>query len=135
MPAAGIVASNGIARFDGNLAVSSLTVQGINAAVASTADMIVSGSLDFGGGVLQGAGTTQIQGDIQELSDTLLPSQAAGIRERLDTRHLFPRGDPRVVLFIDDLDRCPPDKVVEVLEAAQLLVKTRLFVIILARVM
>lgn len=74
----------------------------------------------------------QVQSDIQELSDTLLPSRAPGMRDRKLTDELFPRGDPRVVLFIDDLDRCPPDKVVEVLEAAQLLVKTQLFVIVIA---
>jgi len=45
---------------------------------------------------------------------------------------IFPRGDPRIVLFVDDLDRCPPDKVVEMLEALQLLVKTRLFVVVVA---
>jgi hypothetical protein len=74
----------------------------------------------------------QVQSDIQELSDSLLPSRAPGMRDRKQTDELFPRGDPRVVLFIDDLDRCPPDKVVEVLEAAQLLVKTQLFVIVIA---
>jgi hypothetical protein len=74
----------------------------------------------------------QIQNDIQELSDTLLPAQASGALDRENTDTLFPRGDPRVVLFIDDLDRCPPDKVVEVLEAAQLLVKTQLFVVVIA---
>jgi len=74
----------------------------------------------------------QIQSDIQELSDTLLPAKARGVMVREKTDELFPRGDPRVVLFIDDLDRCPPDKVVEVLEAAQLLVKTHLFVVIIA---
>ncbi len=35
------------------------------------------------------------------------------------------------MLFIDDLDRCPPNKVVETLEALQLLVKTKLFVVVL----
>lgn len=45
---------------------------------------------------------------------------------------LFPRGDSRVYLIIDDIDRCPPDRVVEILEAAQLLVKSNLFVVILA---
>ena len=44
---------------------------------------------------------------------------------------MFPRGKPRIILFIDDLDRCDePDKVVEVLEAMQLLVKTDLFVVV-----
>lgn len=74
----------------------------------------------------------QVQSDIQELSDSLLPKRALGMRDRKSTEKLFSRGDPRVVLFIDDLDRCPPDKVVEVLEAAQLLVKTQLFVIVIA---
>jgi predicted KAP-like P-loop ATPase len=74
----------------------------------------------------------QVQSDIQELSDTLLPSRAKSVDERAKRDKLFPRGDPRVVLLIDDLDRCPPDKVVEVLEAAQLLVKTRLFVVVIA---
>ncbi len=44
----------------------------------------------------------------------------------------FQRGVPRIVLTIDDLDRCPPAKVVEVLEATQLLVKTDLFVVLFA---
>ncbi len=44
----------------------------------------------------------------------------------------FPRGPARIVLFIDDLDRCPPDRVVEVLEAVQLLVKTPLFIAVVA---
>lgn len=74
----------------------------------------------------------QVQRDIQELSDTLLPSRAQGSVDPVKLKKLFPRGDPRVILLIDDLDRCPPDKVVEVLEAAQLLVKTRLFVVVIA---
>jgi len=49
-----------------------------------------------------------------------------------EKRELFPRGDARIFLIIDDIDRCPPAQVVEVLEAAQLLVKTKLFVVILA---
>ncbi|KAK1745632.1 serine/threonine-protein kinase [Skeletonema marinoi] len=64
------------------------------------------------------------------------------VRDRVDLKHIsyamlsnkkrFPRGDPRIVLFIDDLDRCPPKKVVETLEAVQLLVNTKLFVVVLA---
>ncbi len=70
----------------------------------------------------------QVHLDLKELSETLLNS--AG--REIDGQTLFPRGKPRVVLVIDDLDRCPPDRVVEVLEAAQLLVKTELFVVVLA---
>ena len=36
----------------------------------------------------------------------------------------------RVVLYIDDLDRCPPDKVLEVLEAVHLLLALELFVVV-----
>eukprot|EP00979_Chaetoceros_neogracilis_P008598 scaffold1908_cov192-Chaetoceros_neogracile.AAC.3 len=45
---------------------------------------------------------------------------------------MFPRGKPRIILFIDDLDRCEPEKVIDVLEAMQLLVKTDLFVVVAA---
>ena len=38
----------------------------------------------------------------------------------------------RVVIVIDDLDRCPPEKVVSVLEAVHLLFDFRLFVVVLA---
>lgn len=67
----------------------------------------------------------QVQRDLQDLTDSLLAEQNGKDR-------LFPRGQPRIVLIVDDLDRCPPQRVVEVLEAAQLLVKTRLFVIVMA---
>ena len=38
----------------------------------------------------------------------------------------------RIVLYIDDLDRCPPTRVVEVLEAVHLLLAGRLFVVVVA---
>jgi KAP family P-loop domain len=38
----------------------------------------------------------------------------------------------RIILYIDDLDRCPPDKVVEVLEAVHLLLALELFVVVVA---
>lgn len=67
----------------------------------------------------------QVQEDLKEVSDALIPIDGSN-------ETLFPRGDPRVILLIDDLDRCSPDKVVQILEAAQLLVKTRLFVVVIA---
>jgi hypothetical protein len=45
---------------------------------------------------------------------------------------IFPRGDPRIVLIIDNLDRCPPDKVMEMLEALQLLAKMEFFLMVVA---
>lgn len=44
---------------------------------------------------------------------------------------LLPRFS-RIVLYIDDLDRCPPDKVVEVLQAVHLLLCFPLFVVVVA---
>lgn len=67
----------------------------------------------------------QVQQDLRQLSQALLS------RDEEMSKH-FPRGNPRIFLVIDDLDRCPPEAVVQVLEAAQLLVKTELFVVVLA---
>lgn len=41
-------------------------------------------------------------------------------------------GINRVVLYIDDLDRCPPDRVVEVLQAIHLLLAFEMFVVVVA---
>lgn len=77
----------------------------------------------------------RVQQDLKRLSDQLLFDGDASdpeTREGDQNIRLFPRGKPRVVLFIDDLDRCPPAKVVQVLEAVQLLVRTELFISVLA---
>jgi KAP family P-loop domain len=42
------------------------------------------------------------------------------------------RSFQRIILYIDDLDRCPPKKVVEVLQAIHLLLYFRLFVVVVA---
>ena len=68
----------------------------------------------------------QIGRDLEGLSQRLVAQDRAHIRD------LFPRGPARVILYIDDLDRCPPDRVVDVLEAVQLLINTPLFVVVLA---
>jgi hypothetical protein len=44
------------------------------------------------------------------------------------SEHLF----NRIVLYIDDLDRCPPDKVVEVLQAVHLLLSFPAFIVVVA---
>ncbi|MBD2356304.1 hypothetical protein H6G41_16985 [Tolypothrix sp. FACHB-123] len=77
----------------------------------------------------------QVKNDLATITEKLLPPQQKSEKfkehiERLQA--IFPRGPARVVLYIDDLDRCPPNRVVEVLEAVQLLVKTPLFVVVLA---
>jgi len=72
----------------------------------------------------------QVQRDLTELSTSLVVSDEDPHLDK--KRGIFPRGVPRIVLFIDDLDRCPPESVVAVLEAAQLLVKSELFVVVIA---
>lgn len=49
---------------------------------------------------------------------------------RLDEPLTGGRRVERIVLYIDDLDRCPPDKVVDVLEAVHLLLAWPLFVVV-----
>jgi predicted KAP-like P-loop ATPase len=73
----------------------------------------------------------QVRCDLLDLSDrlTTLPKDPETLKS---FKQYFPRGPVRVVLYIDDLDRCPPDRVVEVLETVQLLLKTKLFIVILA---
>ncbi|MGN6258418.1 MAG: P-loop NTPase fold protein [Solirubrobacterales bacterium] len=53
------------------------------------------------------------------------------IEEHADARNGLPRLQ-RIVLYIDDLDRCPADRVVEVLEAIHLLMASELFVVVIA---
>lgn len=80
----------------------------------------------------------QVKNDLLDLSNRLLPASDKTLsnqeyQQKLDDlKVVFPRGPARVVVFVDDLDRCPPDRVVRVLEAVQLLVKTPLFIAVLA---
>jgi polyhydroxyalkanoate synthesis regulator phasin len=77
----------------------------------------------------------QVKEDLLDLSNKLLPPSQYDPRFQGQVENLkkvFPRGPARIVIYIDDLDRCPPDRVVEVLEAIQLLVKTPLFIAVLA---
>ena len=77
----------------------------------------------------------QVKEDLAMLSKRLLPPLSNSKEYTAKIKQLqtvFPRGPARVFLYIDDLDRCPPKTVVEVLEAVQLLVKNPLFIAILA---
>ena len=69
----------------------------------------------------------QVKQDLAALSDRLTDWQ----HNHEELKKFFPRGPARVVLYIDDLDRCPPDRVVEVLESVQLLLNTKLFIVVL----
>ena len=46
-------------------------------------------------------------------------------RARLDNDQEAPNPIDRIVLYIDDLDRCSPRRVVEVLQAVHLHIRTR----------
>jgi hypothetical protein len=76
---------------------------------------------------------TQIRQDFERMA-TLLPRDGSG---RSEVPLKDAAGDPlptidRIVVYIDDLDRCPPHRVVEVLEAVHLLLAVRLFVVVVA---
>ena len=73
-----------------------------------------------------------IQEDLRSLTDNLTVGDPTHDVYYADKISVFPRGPARVVLFIDDLDRCPPEKVVEVLEVVQLLLTTNLFIVVVA---
>lgn len=68
--------------------------------------------------------------DFERLSDLLRQgnSQSSEASERTGTATL-PKID-RIILYIDDLDRCPEDKVVEVLQAVHLLLAFPLFIVV-----
>ncbi|MFB6613677.1 P-loop NTPase fold protein [Streptomyces sp. NPDC056367] len=78
---------------------------------------------------------TRIREDFQRMADLLAraaddssgtPGSAAD-----EAGDELPRID-RIILYIDDLDRCPPQRVVEMLEAVHLLLAVDLFVVVVA---
>lgn len=77
--------------------------------------------------------TSRIHDDFIRMSDLLRRERngpgasAAGS----DSPDELPRID-RIVLYIDDLDRCPPRRVLEVLEAVHLILAVPLFVVVVA---
>ncbi|MFI5713177.1 P-loop NTPase fold protein [Kribbella sp. NPDC051620] len=76
---------------------------------------------------------TQIRQDFERMAELLRPDEAM----RSDVPVEDAAGDElpaidRIVIYIDDLDRCPPDRVVDVLEAVHLLLAVRLFVVVVA---
>ncbi len=76
---------------------------------------------------------SRIHDDFVRMSDILrvgAPRAEAEGTEEQDASGL-PRIE-RIVLYIDDLDRCPPDRVIQVLEAVHLILAVPLFVVVLA---
>lgn len=68
-----------------------------------------------------------IKRDLDTLASFLSPQNT----QAPESGSSAPRID-RIVLYIDDLDRCPPGRVVEVLQAVHLLLGMRLFVVVVA---
>ena len=74
--------------------------------------------------------------DFQALSDIFTDAEALSVRKKnqspQDAEGLDKLSDSidRVVLFIDDLDRCQPEKVVDVLQAVHLLLAYPLFAVV-----
>ncbi len=76
---------------------------------------------------------SQVRSDFEELVSLMpashAPRQAAPVDTDPTLGEQVPRVD-RIVLYIDDLDRCPADKVVEVLQAVHLLLAFKLFIVV-----
>ncbi|MEU4195858.1 P-loop NTPase fold protein [Kribbella sp. NPDC026611] len=75
---------------------------------------------------------TEIRQDFERMAELLQQDPTRrDVPERDAAGDELPAID-RIVIYIDDLDRCPPDRVVEVLEAIHLLLAVRLFVVVVA---
>jgi WD40 repeat protein len=74
---------------------------------------------------------TQIREDFSRMAALLAEAGGAGEPDADAAGDALPRID-RIVLYIDDLDRCPPRRVVEMLEAIHLLLAVPLFVVVVA---
>jgi len=79
---------------------------------------------------------SMIRRDFEDLSDFMYRDRQQGesrLVKRIEEKTLnaIPTVE-RIILYIDDLDRCQPGRVVEVLEAVHLLMAFRLFVVVVA---
>lgn len=73
-----------------------------------------------------------IRKDFEILSDLLTTHNIEATANKGDKefKEMFEKPLERIILYIDDLDRCPEDRVVEVLEAVNLLMAFPLFVVV-----
>lgn len=69
-----------------------------------------------------------VRKDLNALRDLLAPEK----KMELPNGTTVTGRDHRIILYIDDLDRCPPERVVEVLQAVHLLVGEDPFVVVVA---
>jgi hypothetical protein len=73
-----------------------------------------------------------IRRDFESLSEYIRLQNEELLKEGADEKKNEHLRINRIVLYIDDLDRCPPAKVVEVLQAVHLLLAFPLFVVVVA---
>lgn len=72
-----------------------------------------------------------IRQDFQRLSNILAPEESRTAEEKATRARVTKgKGIDRIILYIDDLDRCPPEKVVDVLQAIHLMLAFPLFVVV-----
>jgi KAP family P-loop domain len=67
--------------------------------------------------------------DFEQLTTLLAQVRKLSEEEGAKQELLLPRID-RIILYVDDLDRCPEEKVVDVLQAVHLLLAFKLFVVV-----
>jgi len=76
---------------------------------------------------------SRIRNDFEKLSDLMTKSDADYVAEKeTGGKAAEPPAVSRIVLYIDDLDRCPADRVIEVLKLVHLLLAFPLFVCVAA---
>lgn len=69
---------------------------------------------------------------IARSANLLTPEETDRLRATTKSDVSQGRSFERIILYIDDLDRCPPEKVMEVLQAIHLLLAFKLFVVFVA---
>jgi hypothetical protein len=74
----------------------------------------------------------RVEAFIEQCGNILDGTEIATLQKSKDAPAVEQASFERVVLYIDDLDRCRPDKVVDVLQAVHLLLTFPLFVVIVA---
>ena len=123
-----------LAEIDMDIAQASRAMAALDEKIAATEASV--GALSVGQQLYdfitdRAAGYQQHQGVVGTLHRDfrLLDAKLRAYRHTGTREQGLPRVD-RVILYVDDLDRCPPAKVLEVLEAVHLLLALELFVVV-----
>ncbi|TDW76275.1 P-loop NTPase fold protein [Kribbella pratensis] len=79
---------------------------------------------------------SRVRRDFEDLVSLMPSGNPGGAAQLAESTEILSPGSPevpdveRIFLYVDDLDRCPHDKVVEVLQAVHLLLAFKLFVVV-----